>query len=81
MHPLHPLQTYAYEFLGTSYRYIKKNKYLCAMNKFDYTSVPRSLLYCNRRYLDDFDVDNPNSLNYHIEKAFGGSWEGAWGGT
>jgi len=51
------------------------------MNKFDYTSVPRSLLYCNRRYLDDFDVDNPNSLNYHIEKAFGGSWEGAWGGT
>ena len=62
--------TLTFDFLDTSYRYIKKNKYLCAMNKFDYTSVPPSLLYCDRRYLDDFDVDNPNTLNYHIEKAF-----------
>ena len=40
------------------------------MNNFDYTSVPGDLLYCDRRHLDDFGVDDKKSLNYLIEKAF-----------
>ena len=40
------------------------------MNNFNYTSVPGDLLYCDRRHLDDFDVDNSESLNYLIEKEF-----------
>lgn len=40
------------------------------MNNFNYTKVPGDLLYCDRRQLDDFDVDNSKSLNYLIEKEF-----------
>lgn len=37
------------------------------MNKsFDFTSVPKELIYRDRRYLDDFDVENRASLNYFI---------------
>ena len=35
-------------------------------NNFDYTSIPGDLIYCDKRKLDDFDVDNPSSLNYYI---------------
>ena len=37
------------------------------MNNFDYTSVPGELLYCDRRHLDDFGVDDTKTLNYLIE--------------
>ena len=35
---------------------------------FDYTTVPEELLYCKRRYLDDFGVEESSSLNCFIEK-------------
>ena len=38
------------------------------MNNFNYTSVPGDLLYCDRRHLDDFGVEDPSSLNHIIEK-------------
>lgn len=48
----------------------KQSRKFADMNNFDYTSVPGDLLYSDRRYLDDFDVDNSKSLNYLIEKEF-----------
>lgn len=37
------------------------------MNKsFDFTSVPKELIYRDRQYLDDFGVENRASLNYYI---------------
>ena len=37
-------------------------------NNFNYTSVPRELLYCDRHHLDDFGVEKNSSLNYFIEE-------------
>ena len=37
-------------------------------NNFDYTSVPKQILYYDRRHLDDFRVEDKKSLNYYIEK-------------
>lgn len=37
-------------------------------NIFDYTSVPRELLYFDRRNLDAYGVDENPSLNYYIEE-------------
>ena len=44
----------------------EKSRIFADMNKFDYTSVPGDLLYCDRRDLDDFGVDEIPSLNYLI---------------
>lgn len=37
-------------------------------NNFDYTIVPRELIYCDRHHLDDFGVDESSSLNYMIHE-------------
>lgn len=37
-------------------------------NNFDYTSVPKELIYCDRQHLDDFGVDEPYTLNYFIHE-------------
>ena len=36
---------------------------------FDYTSVPRNLIYCERQHLDDFGVEEPMTLNNCIYEA------------
>lgn len=38
------------------------------INHFDYSKVPMELIYENRRYLDDFGVEDETSLNHFIEK-------------
>lgn len=35
---------------------------------FDFTSVPRNLIYRDRRHLDDFGVESPLSLNHYIQE-------------
>lgn len=35
-------------------------------NSFDFTSIPSELIYQDRCNLDDFDVENPQSINFFI---------------